>query len=59
MPVDEALVLDVFREIAQIVGLPDATVLVLQGTLFVVILFCETFYGRFKIFNPDLWKRSL
>ena len=39
-------------------GLPDATVLVLQGTLFVVILFGETFYGRFKIFNPDLWKRS-
>ncbi|MDQ0559099.1 simple sugar transport system permease protein [Rhizobium mesoamericanum] len=40
-------------------GLPDATVLVLQGTLFIVILFCETFYGRFKAFNPDLWKRSL
>ncbi|ARO33217.1 sugar ABC transporter permease protein (plasmid) [Rhizobium sp. NXC14] len=40
-------------------GLPDATVLVLQGTLFIIILFCETFYGRFKIFNPDLWKRSL
>ncbi|PZM11507.1 ABC transporter permease [Rhizobium tubonense] len=39
-------------------GLPDATVLVLQGTLFVIILFSETFYGRFKIFNPDLWKRS-
>ncbi len=39
-------------------GLPDATVLVLQGTLFLFILFCETFYGRFKIFNPDLWKRS-
>ncbi|MBD9450169.1 ABC transporter permease [Rhizobium sp. RHZ02] len=39
-------------------AMPDATVLVLQGTLFVVILFCETFYGRFKIFNPDLWKRS-
>jgi simple sugar transport system permease protein len=39
-------------------GLPDATVLVLQGTLFLVILFCETFYGRFRIFNPDLWKRS-
>jgi len=38
-------------------GLPDATVLVLEGTLFVVILFCETFYGRFRIFNPDLWKR--
>ncbi|ULJ76225.1 ABC transporter permease [Rhizobium gallicum] len=39
-------------------GLPDATVLVLQGTLFIVILFCETFYGRFKVFNPNLWKRS-
>ena len=39
-------------------GLPDATVLVLQGTPFIVILFGETFYGRFKIFNPDLWKRS-
>jgi simple sugar transport system permease protein len=39
-------------------GLPDATVLVLQGTLFLVILFCETFYGRFRVFNPDLWKRS-
>jgi ABC-type uncharacterized transport system permease subunit len=39
-------------------GLPDATVLALQGTLFITILFCETFYGRFRIFNPDLWKRS-
>lgn len=39
-------------------GLPDATVLALQGTLFLVILFCETLYGRFRIFNPDLWKRS-
>lgn len=38
--------------------LPDATVLVLQGMLFVVILFSETFYGRFRIFNPDLWKRN-
>jgi len=38
-------------------GLPDATVLVLQGVLFVVILFCETLYGRFKIFNPELWTR--
>ena len=38
-------------------GLPDATVVALQGTLFIVILFCETFYGRFKVFNPDLWKR--
>jgi len=38
--------------------LPDATVLVLQGMLFIVILFSETFYGRFRIFNPDLWKRN-
>ncbi|MES0029210.1 ABC transporter permease [Mesorhizobium sp. M0040] len=37
--------------------LPDATVLVLQGMLFIVILFSETFYGRFKAFNADLWKR--
>lgn len=32
--------------------LPDATVLVLQGVLFVIILVSETFYGRFKIFQP-------
>lgn len=37
--------------------LPDATVLVLQGMLFIVILFSETFYGRLKLFNPDLWQR--
>ncbi|MBZ9710833.1 ABC transporter permease [Mesorhizobium sp. ESP7-2] len=37
--------------------LPDATVLVLQGMIFIVILFSETFYGRFKAFNPDLWVR--
>ena len=36
-------------------GLPDATVLVLQGTLFIAVLFSETLYGRFKVFNPDLW----
>ncbi|MDO8359717.1 MAG: ABC transporter permease [Devosia sp.] len=33
-------------------GMPDATVLVLQGILFVVLLVSETFYGRFKIFQP-------
>ena len=38
--------------------LPDATVLVLQGMLLVVILFSDTFYGRFRILNPDLWKSS-
>ncbi len=38
--------------------MPDATILVLQGMLFIIILFSETLYGRFVIFNPDLWKRS-
>ncbi len=33
-------------------GLPDATVLVLQGLMFVVLLVSETLYGRFKIFKP-------
>ena len=32
-------------------GLPDATVLVLQGIIFVVLLASETFYGRFHIFQ--------
>ena len=32
-------------------GLPDATVLVLQGMTFVVLLTSETLYGRFKIFQ--------
>ena len=38
--------------------MPDATILVLQGMLFIIILLSETLYGRFVIFNPDLWKRS-
>ena len=38
--------------------MPDATVLVLQGLLFIVILFSEAFYGRIRMFNPDLWKRA-
>ncbi len=33
-------------------GLPDATVAVLQGTIFVCILASETFYGRFRWFQP-------
>ncbi|HTZ01250.1 MAG TPA: ABC transporter permease [Xanthobacteraceae bacterium] len=32
-------------------GLPDATVLVLQGLTFVILLMSETLYGRFKIFQ--------
>ncbi|WEX10711.1 ABC transporter permease [Chelativorans sp. AA-79] len=38
--------------------LPDATVQVLQGMIFILILFSETFYGRFKAFNPELWRRG-
>lgn len=39
-------------------GLPDATVLVLQGTLFISVLFFETLYGRFKLFNPEMWRKA-
>ncbi len=35
--------------------LPDATVLVLQGFVFVAILLSETLYGRLKIFAPERW----
>lgn len=35
-------------------GMPDATVLVLQGIIFVVLLASDTLYGRFKIFQADL-----
>jgi simple sugar transport system permease protein len=33
-------------------GMPDATVLVLQGIIFVVLLASETLYGRIKMFQP-------
>jgi simple sugar transport system permease protein len=32
--------------------LPDATVLVLQGLIFIVLLISETLYGRFAFFRP-------
>ena len=32
--------------------LPDATILVLQGIAFVMILASDTLYGRFRIFQP-------
>ncbi len=38
--------------------LPDATVQVLQGMIFILILLSETCYGRFRVFNPELWKRN-
>ena len=39
-------------------GLPDATVLVLQGLIFIVLLISETLYGRFEIFKPDAKDRA-
>ncbi len=33
-------------------GMPDATVLVLQGIIFVVLLTSESLYGRIKFFQP-------
>ena len=35
--------------------LPDATMLVLQGIVFVVILLSDSLYGRIKLFNPERW----
>ena len=34
-------------------GMPDATVLVLQGIIFVVLLASDTLYGRIKLFQPQ------
>jgi general nucleoside transport system permease protein len=33
-------------------GLPDATILVLQGIVFVAILVSDTLYGRWRLFQP-------
>ena len=38
--------------------LPDATVLVLEGLLFLLVLTSETLYGRFKLFSPHLWRQK-
>jgi simple sugar transport system permease protein len=35
-------------------GLPDATVQVLEGLIFIVLLTSETLYGRFSIFKPPV-----
>lgn len=35
--------------------LPDATILVFQGMIFVAILLSEAAYGRFRIFSPAYW----
>ncbi|MDP3263929.1 MAG: ABC transporter permease [Tabrizicola sp.] len=36
--------------------LPDATILVFQGMIFVAILLSETAYGRFRIFTATYWE---
>jgi len=38
--------------------LPDATILVLQGFVFISILLSETLSGRFKLFLPETWGRT-
>lgn len=38
--------------------LPDATTLVLQGTVFIIILMSDALYGYFRIFTPEQWKSS-
>jgi ABC-type uncharacterized transport system permease subunit len=35
-------------------GLPDASVLVLQGIIFLTVLASETFYGRLRLFAPKV-----
>jgi simple sugar transport system permease protein len=36
--------------------LPDATILVFEGMVFIIILLGETLYGRLKIFTPGFWE---
>jgi simple sugar transport system permease protein len=38
-------------------GLPDATILVLEGFVFVAILLSETLSGRFRLFPSETWGR--
>lgn len=35
--------------------LPDATILVLEGIVFITILLSETLYGKLAIFDPQTW----
>lgn len=39
-------------------GLPDASILVLQGFVFIAILVSETLYGRIRLFNPERWRKT-
>ncbi len=38
--------------------LPDATILVMQGFVFISILVSESVYGRLKMFTPEQWRQS-
>ncbi len=38
--------------------LPDATIVVFEGMVFVAVLLSETLIGRFKLFQPELWRRA-
>lgn len=38
--------------------LPDATILVLEGFVFLAILLSETLTGRIKLFQPETWGRA-
>lgn len=37
--------------------LPDATILVMQGFVFIAILMSDALYGRLKMFAPERWGR--
>lgn len=36
--------------------LPDATILLFEGMVFIIILLSEALYGRLRIFQPDFWE---
>ncbi|MDP4593587.1 MAG: ABC transporter permease, partial [Beijerinckiaceae bacterium] len=38
--------------------LPDATILVLQGIVFITILTSETLFGRIAVLQPHYWRRG-
>lgn len=38
--------------------LPDASILVFEGIVFIILLMSEAVYGRLRIFSPTLWDGS-
>ena len=47
---------DLERYLQRRMDMPDSTVQVLQGLMFVVLLVSETLYGRFSFFRPKAGK---